>query len=72
MLYKTIATHPDPRYLPRSKLRDNGFIDAGLAKEMEQQSGPCSSRGSTRPADGEEPTLPFLSSPATGCSRPAS
>ncbi|MEX1131962.1 MAG: 2-oxoglutarate dehydrogenase E1 component [Flavobacteriales bacterium] len=36
-LYKAIATHPDPRQIYVDKLLSSGTIEAGLAKEMEQQ-----------------------------------
>jgi 2-oxoglutarate dehydrogenase E1 component len=37
VLYKAISKHPDPREIYMQKLLDSGAIEAGLAKEMEQQ-----------------------------------
>ncbi|MDX9750839.1 MAG: 2-oxoglutarate dehydrogenase E1 component [Flavobacteriales bacterium] len=36
-LYKAIAEHPDPREIYKEKLLASGSIEAGLAKEMEEQ-----------------------------------
>ena len=36
-LYKVIARHPDPRNIYHRKLRDNGFIGAEAAAEMEAE-----------------------------------
>ncbi|HEY0978870.1 MAG TPA: 2-oxoglutarate dehydrogenase E1 component, partial [Flavobacteriales bacterium] len=36
-LYKAIAAHPDPREIYKKQLLESGTIEAGLAKEMEQQ-----------------------------------
>ncbi len=37
LLYKAIAKHPDPREIYKQQLLENGSIEAGLAKEMEEQ-----------------------------------
>lgn len=37
LLYKAIAAHPDPREIYKQKLLATGAIEAGLAKEMEEQ-----------------------------------
>lgn len=37
VLYKAISKHPDPREIYKEKLLASGTIEAGLAKEMEQQ-----------------------------------
>ena len=37
VLYKAISKHPDPREIYKDKLLASGAIEAGLAKEMEQQ-----------------------------------
>ena len=37
LLYKAIAKHPDPREIYKQQLLDSGSIEAGLAKEMEEQ-----------------------------------
>ncbi len=37
LLYKAIAAHADPREIYKEKLLANGSIEAGLAKEMEEQ-----------------------------------
>lgn len=36
VLYKAIATHPDPRDIYKKKLLESNEIEAGLAKEMEE------------------------------------
>lgn len=37
LLYKAIAKHPDPREIYKEQLLANGSIQAGMAKEMEEQ-----------------------------------
>lgn len=37
LLYKLIATHPDPRAIYVEKLMQQGVVEATMAKEMEQQ-----------------------------------
>lgn len=37
LLYKAIATHPNPREIYTQKLLSQGEIEAGLAKEMEKE-----------------------------------